>query len=602
MPSNNFWGADAVPVGNTAKDFWGKDAVPVKDGASAGAEVVNEAHDDITWYERAAVKNLGRNNAESISFLKTKHPDLAIEERDGDIVMKRPNEAVWRKLDPSTLEFSDITDIASDIGTGAASSAATVAGGFAGGLPGAIAAGGATSAGLEAIRQKLGEWAGVNKPDSTDWGDVGIAGGFGAATPLLFGQGATAGQLAKQSLKTGLSKEAIEDAGRGIISRATPYFAEYGGGVPKETFRALRKYMPEIKEARELGEGGARAQFAEQSMDELKNTLLAHKDTLKQRFTTAFDEAGESVDVSKVLGVIDDKLIQLGEKRATAGVASTDKVIGKLVKFKEDITPTYKVVDDFGTEIALPREKLTAKEATEYLQDLRAKLEAIGAFDNTTGKISFQRVSETNKLAAETMRDAYNAVSKQLDTAMSKLDPALRKDYATFKNIERLWEPNIKTPEKTDKFLRNLNKREKVILNEAVQNQSKLMGKDIAPMMDKMAAFGMYLDPALTPLSARGATSTSRTNALTPLLGSIGYKAAEAIKPGMGFIGAGITGLGTNALFSPAAQYAGVAGTQAAKRGVEKALSYIPLGSYMGVTSPWTFMGKPVEERLKGGK
>ena len=604
MPNNSFWENDARPVATAPakSNFWEADAQPI----DAGPDVTQEMPDisGLTT-SRAMVKNFGNDINSSIQYLQQKHPDADFMAIGDQILAKKKSDQKWGVLDPNTSLFSlgtlkdlpqDITDIVTDVASGLGTSAASVLGGMAGLAtgPGALlsgaAAGAAAGGGIESMRQWLGKQAGVNKEVNT--GDVALSAGLGAVAPLLMGTGATAAQVAKGALKSGLTADVVREANRGIIGKAMPYASEVLSGVPADTFKALRKYLPEIQEARKLGEGGARLQFAEQAQGDLKDALKAHKDTLTNRFTEALDAAPDfSVNIGKVLEPVRERIAKLGEERARAGTAGIEKELSTLAKFEKDILPTAKIVDDFGVEKSIPVDNLNARDATSYLGRLRAKLESIGALDGQTGKISFERVKEGNKLAAETMQATYNAVSKQLDTAVSTLDAPLRKDYAQFKNIERLWEPNLKTAEKTDKFLRNLNRREKTILNEVVQNQGAAIGKDMKPLMDKMSAFGMYLDPAMAPLSGMGTTSTSRTWGLTPLLGSIGYKIAEAIKPGMGFIGAGITGLATNLVTSPAAQYRAMAIKEGLRKATEKGLGKVG-ATAVGNTIPWTMMSQ----------
>lgn len=577
-------------------------------------KVVQEMHPDITFLQRAAVKNLGTDPQQSINFLRQKNPGMEFDLEGNQIIARKPGEAEWRVLDPSGFDIQDISDVGYDIAAGGLTGAATVAGGLAGGLPGAVGAGAASSGALETLRQGIGKWADVNQEFEPM--SIGIATAAGGVAPALLGSGATTAQIAKAAMKEAASKEiteqaataALKESQRGLLSRAAPNVWEGLSGVPARTYAAMRERIPKILEARKIGEGEARAQFASAAKEKLTTVLNAHRDDLQNRFGEALDAAGESIDLDKVKAPIQARIADLEEKWATRGTAATKDEIATLRKYLDDITPrmdeVIETVDADGNlveeTIRVPVSKLSARDATEYLRDIRAKLESAGVLDEATGKFSLQRVSEADKLAADTMMKTYRSVSQQLDDAVSRASPEIRKEYAEFKGIERSWLPNLKTEAKTEKFLRNLNKKEHAVLSSITKKQAGKLGLDIQNELDDIAAMGMYIDPSIAPLSSKGATSTSRTMAFAPVLGSAGYSLAESMGSKNPFIWSGLTTGLTNIGLSPAAQFLYARTGQGIRRGAEKVLekgSKIPgvgkvIGS-QGLVSPWQYFAQP---------
>jgi hypothetical protein len=207
--------------------------------------VVQEQHPELTMADRLITKNFANNNEAAVNYLQKQHPDLEISIKNDQIVARSRNATTnepYKVLDPdkgtlgnlnpfSTEFYKDIADAGYDTLAGAASAAAAGAGGVAGAptvagaLPAAAAAGAGTSAALEGLRQKIGNALGIDQ--GTDWANIGVSGLAGAATPALFGTGATAKQLGSNALRTAFSSagedlapEALASAQRGILGRA----------------------------------------------------------------------------------------------------------------------------------------------------------------------------------------------------------------------------------------------------------------------------------------------------------------------------------------------------------------------------------------------
>jgi len=190
--------------------------------------VIEEMHPAFTTLDRLIVKNLSNNDEASINYLQKQHPDLQFKKNYDDRIIARRrdgSEKDWKPLDPDTGFFStdflqDVGDVGYDIVEGIGTAAGTAAGGILGsGVPvagtlGGAAAGGAAAGGIiSSLREGLGQSMGLDQDVSL--ANIGKSAGVGAASPLLFGTGATATQAA---LKSAGKKAALNPfAGSGTV-------------------------------------------------------------------------------------------------------------------------------------------------------------------------------------------------------------------------------------------------------------------------------------------------------------------------------------------------------------------------------------------------
>jgi len=106
---------------------------------------IDRQHPELAWGDRTRVMNLAANPEVAARYL-TKRGFEAVPAGAFDIRLRKPG-GKWYKLDPSSLEFSDISDIGGDIATGVGTAfGASVGVPLAAGAalptgPGAIAAG-----------------------------------------------------------------------------------------------------------------------------------------------------------------------------------------------------------------------------------------------------------------------------------------------------------------------------------------------------------------------------------------------------------------------------------------------------------------------------
>jgi hypothetical protein len=224
----------------------------------AESDTIQEMHPAIDFKDRFIVKNLATGGPEQqIAYLAKKYPDMEFVADDkGNIKTRTMNEEKFRVIDPDTGFFSsptemlrDLSDVGSDIVGGIGTTLGTAAGGLAGiGTgPGALltAAGGgaAASSGIEALKQGLGSAVGLE--DNIDPAQIGVAGLAGAASPLLFGTGATAANVAGKGLAARIADVSRRTVGKegfkGVAGEGLEAAYKAQSGLPGMAFRKITK-------------------------------------------------------------------------------------------------------------------------------------------------------------------------------------------------------------------------------------------------------------------------------------------------------------------------------------------------------------------------
>lgn len=328
-----------------------------------------EMHPEITAGTRLLLKNLSTSPEASAAYIRQEYPGMQVRTQNGQLQMKRPEEPVWRVLDPDTGFFSkdilnDAGDIIGDTTTGVLSGlAATAAGGAAapsgpGAIAAAMGAGGASSAGLEATRQKLGQRLGI--PQEMNWGDVGIQGAVGTAAPLLMGAGG-----AKDVLKQGVKSQALTDIlQRGVVptavGRAAPVVGEAMSGVPAPVIKTYFNRMPVID--KKIAEGVS--QPSEQVQKDI-DTAFSQAISKTGGELERMNEASQiPVDITSVKGKIDEVIRELEGKKF-----KNEDEINALNQLKAERDKAFQMQNpNYEDEL---RQNAMAKE--NYNQELKAE-------------------------------------------------------------------------------------------------------------------------------------------------------------------------------------------------------------------------------------
>ena len=369
--------------------------------------VENVMHSDLTKWDRFVVKNFGNSNTdESLKYLRKKYPKhMFTIGKDEAFLMRAKGEQSWKKLDPSGFKMDDMIndalDMTADVGAGLLEGGATALGALGGGLPGAIAAGGASSAGLEALRQAIGTGLGAN--EGVEGSDVAWAGGLGAAGAGLLGAGVGKTMLGKRGV-LGSGYNALTRKGGPIATRVL------SGGGDKATVEMIGNAVsdPGAIKALQKDMMGATGVLKDDIDDVLATTIdyaEDFKDQLIERsgiksvetakFITPIKEALEEMDV--ILRQTPSDQIALEGRKEVSDFAM--KILG------EDVPYTVRV------KKALEKPKYTMDEATkeftmqdfEWVDEVRKRKEI-------RSDITLEKYAQLKKTFRD-LADQYKRVS-----------------------------------------------------------------------------------------------------------------------------------------------------------------------------------------------
>jgi hypothetical protein len=521
--------------------------------------VVDEMHPDISFKDRAIYKNFAVDPEAGFNYLQKQYPGLNLKKDEkGDILAKRPEEAAWKKLDPSGFDLQDITDVAWDVPVGIVEGAATAAGGLLGGaaglpaggvgaVPGALlggaAAGAATGAGLETARQGIGKMIGV--ADEFDPSQIGTSAAFGAASPLLFGTGG----VAKAGVKT-LGKELTEEGAkllqksqRGALGagfdfakqNVAPFLGEAASGVDRDVLRwaSEPQNLAKIREA----------ESNVSSVEIFKDLSDKFIDSAKEQRRSIGEELGSKLKMVK------------GEVDFTSAAKPFDDLLAKYEKRALQLdTPAAYADYDF-----------IEKTLKEYLPEGR-KLEASSAFSLKDSLNDISGIRKSPSAGIDTRAFTQSAVEKDLErtakTAAANLDEtiakaagevggevkALHKKYADSVQDVKLTNQMFKDEATTERSLKQLVTSGGITKRKSVHELSKRLGIPVDDAAKEAVAISALAKGSPFAISSKGAVSTAKSMGAAGLGGIIGYNIGTGSNlPGGGYTGAGV-GAGLGAL------------------------------------------------------
>ncbi len=524
-------------------------------GAAPKQQVVEEMHPDISLKDRALYKNFAADPEAGFNFLQKQYPKLNFrKDKSGEILAKRPDEAAWKKLDPDTGFFSkdflpDVLDVAWDVPAGLLESAATAAGGVGGALagaptivgaaPGALAgaalAGGATGAGLETARQSLGKYFGV--AEELDPSQIALSGAFGAASPLLLGTGATAGQIAKGALKSG-TKEATKDligAQSGLLGRTwsgakntiAPKAAQIASGVDSDIIRYASQNLDKIKEAEK--NFGISPIYGE-LRDEFINAAQKAKSGIGEAIGQSKEAMNVRIGADDVAKEYEGLLAKYTERAQRLGTKAA----------QEDLDYITNVIDQYVPPNIYSSEGLDAKTAF----DLKGSLNEISGIKKTAKGPIDMRPGKLSEVERDLERVTKTALSK-LDSNITKASPK----GGELNELNKAYKQTLADSEAVNKYFGDEKATEKTI-NALIKSKSSSQRKEVYGLAEKLGidvkgparesvAINYFAQPAEDILSLGGTTSTSRTGALAGLGGALGFAAGGPIGGAIGgFAGA----------------------------------------------------------------
>jgi len=514
------------------------------DERTSYADMVADEPSDISALNRFAVKNLSNNPQDAAEWIARRQPELDVTVKDGEIVARKKGvPEQYKRLDPSSLELADVGDVAYDALSGAGQTVAAGSG-LAAGPAGAVFAGGASGAGLEGLRQALGQYLGINK--NVDMKDVGVAGTIGAVTP-------GAGKVVNAGLKS---------AGRFVGDKVLPSVTSVASGIPKQTIKNLKKLYPELTNL----ESGGVLDPLEQIHSKLKSALYAGKSQAGKEMGEGLASSDAKISLESVRRPIENlKQEYIALKDAGLSTSAVESKIANINEQVNQIFGTGKVIDtgildEAGEKIIRNVEPptdvspLAAAELSSQLGDL-ADVNKIG-----TGLVSRHGKSDVfDKRLSDTALSSKRAIEESLDNSIEGR-PEAKAAYAKFAQIQKALNGPFSSTDRTASTLRNWDSKNKDVTRETIMRLEKSLADSGLPqtnLIDDARLFNVYntfSKPSLDAVSSGGSTSTSRSipaAALGASIGSaIGWKTGGGVASGLG---AGIGAMAGAKAASPSA-------------------------------------------------
>lgn len=437
-------------------------------GSPAGGQdsIVQEMHPDFSAYDRMVVKNFANDDRAAVEYLKRQYPGMDIKTSpSGQIIGRKAGERAYKALDPdnSLLQtigatvlnplrgetWMDVTDAGYDLLSGAGTAAATGAAGLAGGaasgglgaIPAAMAAGAGSSAALEGLRQLAGGALGVNQ--EANWGDVGLAAGLGAASPLLMGTGASAKGVAKEALKSGISQTGLQDAQRGLVGLGVdkavkPGLAKLGGllsGTGSDALQTLGRNFDRFTKTTKDKTGVI--DFIDDTGKMVDDRFGKAKSDTWNEFQSALGGYGDeaTVDLTSVKSRFKAAIAD-ARQRAATGTEASKGLLERLEGAYDDLfryTDVEEVpevtmkgiglTDEFGREIMQPVTSVTTRPVKKELTSLSPK-QAVDLEKKLAELAGYNKI-DSRQVTGNRFGSSMTADDKHLEMVASDLKRSL---------------------------------------------------------------------------------------------------------------------------------------------------------------------------------
>jgi hypothetical protein len=514
-------------------------------------KIENEMHPEMTGLKglkvRTVYKALGADPDASFNYLQKQFPELEFsKDKSGEVIVQTRGDASGKayRLDPTGFDVRDVTDLAYDIPAGVAQGVATAASGLAGApaggigaIPAAMAGSAASGVALEALRNQLGQFMGIDQSQSAD--DLAMAGGAGLVSPLLFGTGAGVAQAGKAALKSGAKQTAEEilSTQRGLLGRAYdtiagyvgPKLANLAGGESPAVIKKAASMLQEIKTADKNPEVFAKP--LEQAGEQVSKKIREQTTKTGQRL----NEIREMIDTqpgivlagegaTKAQGSIDAKpfvapfqdLIADLERRA-----STDADKANIEELKSIIQGQFNGMPEF----------MTAAQVEGKMQHFKELAEEYGKKYGNTGSTKSSSVAGISGRVADAFESARKKMNEGIIQRLEAMDTGLAQEYSQTRSaygelidIADAHKNNFKNAQGVKNFL-NRAMNDDVAANDLEKIQA-LTGVDLEDLAVRSQAIKTFSKPS-TEVRALGRSNTARQVGLGVLGGTAGYYAAQ---------------------------------------------------------------------------
>ena len=553
---------------------------------------VSNEESDIRSLDRVAVKNFGGSTDDQVDFLKKRNPNLEVKQWEGEIIAKKPEEKVWKKLDPTGITspkeaLMDVLDVGVDIGSGALSSVAGAAGAVpgalfglgAGGLATGAAASGATSAGLEAAKQAFGKYIGTRKEISG--GEIATSGLLGGATTGLLGSGASKALIEKaaskpkvvekvlgkimetvpkdleQSAKIQLTKEFIKKGQEGVLKGAFKNFASKWSGIPKDElvkatdqvpkklindFSKLEMVKPNKSytnlEMADVIERDGIEKISEKAQQEVFDSLKKARTDTSNQIKSAFKDSNENAGLQyfgQPLIDLRSNLIEMGKKTGTD-------------VYEPDVQRINQFLQYLG-----PEDQLTVVKPSDVF-DIKNRISDL--IDWSKSPAASLRQGPVSSVEENALKEVERGMAKYLDDVLQKSgNKGLRQQYGKHMEYADYLYPLFKDKDTAFKTINNPETARRPNLKNIIKNFDKDYNANIESLTDIASTWRYFGRPAKEPIGGGGSVKVLRGGGVGA---SVGYLTGLLTGiPGGGAAGAAIGG-GLGALSSSPAAMKGL--------------------------------------------
>lgn len=548
---------------------------------AAPERIVNEMPEG--FQGRFTAKNFGGDPVSTFNYLEKQNPDFELKkDKDGEILARKRGTKDWGRMDPKGFDWRDLTDVAYDVpaavGQGIATAASGVAGAAAtlpamgvGAIPAAMAGSAASGTGLEGVRQGIGSLMGIE--DNLSAEDLKLAAAVGAVSPLLFGTGAGAKEVAKYGAKEiakGGAKETAKDllkAQSGLLGKAYDKTAGYVG--PKIAAMASGENETVIKKAASMLE---ELKAADKNPEVRTAGLTDVVEKVPQKLKELTTETGKRME--EMRNMIDNQpgLILTGEGAAVKGTGTIPRdsfaapFMELAEKMRESGLKTEAQMKDFETlrkivnsEFKGLPENLTAAQVDNLRKRFKERAEQFGlqygkmgqAVGGNAGNSAIDaQIANAFETSRRNMTDAIINRLEQMDPKLKDEYLALNDQYSNLKSIAKDSNANFSSPKAAANFLGRATKDD--VEAAKLLELQQITGINLEDLAVRDQAFRTFSKPSFD-IRSIGASPTPRAVALGTASGVAGYYAGQQSGGEMSpFLTAALMGaLGTKAA-SPA--------------------------------------------------
>jgi len=547
-------------------------------------EIKDEIHPAIkdNLGSRVFAKGFGNDQEKQANYIKSQFPDMDVQIKKGDIVLRDAGETEYRKLDPGAFSIAeagrDVADLAWDLTSMAVEGAATTAGFLAGSVPGAIAAGSAAGAGMEGIRQTIGQLGGMDQ--DFDAGSVAIAGLTGGIAAPIAGSGATLKQMGKSLLKKGYAPGSKELAAAliksskhnaGLIGNATSKVMTKGTSVLSGVDQDVIEYATRNMEAIENLDKVDLGTFMEGKLGKMGTKYNEARTKIGKEMGAAFDELDQKIDIGDLRENFDGILKEYEQIPVDSRTADMTEKIATVRSELENIFGATKkvdtgIVDESGKNIirtiepetiVTPEKALALKESLSDLAQLgNTKMGLADRFGKSKPVFQKRLAGAAGAAWTDLSTKLDNAVEALADNGGSSIDiKGLKSKYKELKLLQGQLGNKFSNPETAFNILSNMNKKNKRVLMSTVKRADKALGTNLTDEARLLSAYSTFGKPDGLYGSVQHYSKVGGVGAM--LGGAAGAEIARS-QGASGFLGAGVGGAVPALLLSPGMIKAGI--------------------------------------------